>query len=161
MTRAVAGGPAPGVAAGSQRLRRGRMTGHAWWVICRACREQRHEQCRGGNWCDCQHRPPTKTPPVTGPPPTFTPSARMLTLVPLVEVPVNVGVLTLVIESPLVPESLPAASVGVDGAVSCTTTPLPLSATVCGELGALSANDRLPVRAPEAAGLKATVATQL
>jgi len=37
-------------------------------MICRACREQRHEQCRGGNWCDCQHRRITRVPPVTGPP---------------------------------------------------------------------------------------------
>ncbi|GAA2543352.1 bifunctional diaminohydroxyphosphoribosylaminopyrimidine deaminase/5-amino-6-(5-phosphoribosylamino)uracil reductase [Winogradskya consettensis] len=25
-------------------------------MICPACRELRHEDCRGGSWCDCQHR---------------------------------------------------------------------------------------------------------
>jgi hypothetical protein len=25
-------------------------------MICVACRERRHENCRGGNWCDCQHQ---------------------------------------------------------------------------------------------------------
>jgi hypothetical protein len=36
-------------------------------MICRACRAQRHEDCKGGSWCDCQHKPIEKTPPVTGP----------------------------------------------------------------------------------------------
>lgn len=27
-------------------------------MICEACRERRHEECRGGSWCDCQHHPP-------------------------------------------------------------------------------------------------------
>jgi hypothetical protein len=27
-------------------------------MICEACRERRHGECRGGNWCDCQHKPP-------------------------------------------------------------------------------------------------------
>jgi len=37
-------------------------------MICEACRERRHDKCRGGSWCDCQHRPPTPTPPATGAP---------------------------------------------------------------------------------------------
>jgi hypothetical protein len=36
-------------------------------MICLACRERRHEECRGGSWCDCQHRPVEPSPPVTGP----------------------------------------------------------------------------------------------
>ncbi|MFA1545461.1 hypothetical protein [Actinomadura chokoriensis] len=24
-------------------------------MICQSCRERRHEECRGGSWCDCQH----------------------------------------------------------------------------------------------------------
>jgi len=35
-------------------------------VICGACRQQRHIDCRGGTWCDCQHRTPAPTPPATG-----------------------------------------------------------------------------------------------
>ncbi|MEV4894874.1 hypothetical protein ACIBHY_16420 [Nonomuraea sp. NPDC050547] len=27
-------------------------------VICESCAERRHEDCRGGSWCDCQHQPP-------------------------------------------------------------------------------------------------------
>jgi hypothetical protein len=27
-------------------------------MICEACRERRHGECRGGTWCDCQHKPP-------------------------------------------------------------------------------------------------------
>lgn len=27
-------------------------------MICEACRERRHRDCRGGTWCDCQHKPP-------------------------------------------------------------------------------------------------------
>ncbi|WP_433462643.1 hypothetical protein [Spirillospora sp. CA-128828] len=26
-------------------------------MICESCRERRHEECRGGSWCDCQHVP--------------------------------------------------------------------------------------------------------
>jgi hypothetical protein len=26
-------------------------------MICEACRERRHGDCRGGTWCDCQHQP--------------------------------------------------------------------------------------------------------
>ncbi|GLY81416.1 hypothetical protein [Actinoallomurus iriomotensis] len=37
-------------------------------MICEACRERRHEECRGGTWCDCQHQPPDdKDEPDTGP----------------------------------------------------------------------------------------------
>ena len=36
-------------------------------MICPACRDRRHSECRGGSWCDCQHRPVVPTPPVTGP----------------------------------------------------------------------------------------------
>ncbi|GLV50672.1 hypothetical protein TBS_12450 [Thermobispora bispora] len=25
-------------------------------MICDACKERRHQDCRGGTWCDCQHR---------------------------------------------------------------------------------------------------------
>ncbi|WP_344907377.1 hypothetical protein [Actinomadura meridiana] len=25
-------------------------------MICQSCRERRHEECRGGSWCDCQHQ---------------------------------------------------------------------------------------------------------
>ncbi|MCP9978166.1 MULTISPECIES: hypothetical protein [Actinomadura] len=31
-------------------------------MICPSCREHRHEECRGGSWCDCQHRPEPATP---------------------------------------------------------------------------------------------------
>ncbi|MFC4051906.1 hypothetical protein ACFOY4_19640 [Actinomadura syzygii] len=24
-------------------------------MICPSCRDRRHEECRGGSWCDCQH----------------------------------------------------------------------------------------------------------
>jgi hypothetical protein len=27
-------------------------------MICDACRERLHGECRGGTWCDCQHKPP-------------------------------------------------------------------------------------------------------
>jgi hypothetical protein len=27
-------------------------------MICEACRDRRHGDCRGGTWCDCQHKPP-------------------------------------------------------------------------------------------------------
>ncbi|MEV6980431.1 hypothetical protein AB0M95_04120 [Sphaerisporangium sp. NPDC051017] len=36
-------------------------------VICKECKEGRHEGCRGGSWCDCQHQ--------TTPPPPMTPLA--------------------------------------------------------------------------------------
>lgn len=26
-------------------------------MICEACRDRRHGDCRGGTWCDCQHKP--------------------------------------------------------------------------------------------------------
>ena len=26
--------------------------------ICLDCKGVRHEKCRGGTWCDCQHRKP-------------------------------------------------------------------------------------------------------
>ncbi|MGI8332162.1 hypothetical protein ACRYCC_19520 [Actinomadura scrupuli] len=26
-------------------------------MICTACRNRDHGQCRGGSWCDCQHQP--------------------------------------------------------------------------------------------------------
>jgi len=26
-------------------------------MICVACRKRHHEDCPGGNWCDCQHLP--------------------------------------------------------------------------------------------------------
>jgi hypothetical protein len=32
-------------------------------MICEACRERRHGECRGGTWCDCQHRQPAGPPP--------------------------------------------------------------------------------------------------
>lgn len=25
-------------------------------MICKDCTAQKHELCRGGTWCDCQHR---------------------------------------------------------------------------------------------------------
>lgn len=28
-------------------------------MICRACKEHRHDECRGGTWCDCQHQAPS------------------------------------------------------------------------------------------------------
>jgi hypothetical protein len=31
-------------------------------MICEACRERRHEKCRGGSWCDCQHHPSEAAP---------------------------------------------------------------------------------------------------
>ncbi|MEO3813927.1 hypothetical protein ABGB17_33435 [Sphaerisporangium sp. B11E5] len=27
-------------------------------MICEECKDERHEECRDGSWCDCQHRPP-------------------------------------------------------------------------------------------------------
>jgi hypothetical protein len=26
-------------------------------MICVECRHRQHEDCRGGTWCDCQHKP--------------------------------------------------------------------------------------------------------
>jgi hypothetical protein len=26
-------------------------------MICVECRRRHHGDCRGGNWCDCQHQP--------------------------------------------------------------------------------------------------------
>jgi len=26
-------------------------------MICPSCRRQEHESCKGGTWCDCQHKP--------------------------------------------------------------------------------------------------------
>jgi hypothetical protein len=57
-------------------------------MICQACREQRHEDCRASagqahdvltadtsavldqraTWCDCQHKEPRPVPPATGAP---------------------------------------------------------------------------------------------
>jgi hypothetical protein len=31
-------------------------------MICEACRDDRHDDCRGGTWCDCQHLPPEPAP---------------------------------------------------------------------------------------------------
>ena len=31
-------------------------------MVCSACRAAHHEECPGGNWCDCQHEPPRKPP---------------------------------------------------------------------------------------------------
>ncbi|SDH41949.1 hypothetical protein [Nonomuraea jiangxiensis] len=25
-------------------------------MICDSCKDKRHEDCRGGSWCDCQHQ---------------------------------------------------------------------------------------------------------
>jgi hypothetical protein len=37
-------------------------------MICQACKERRHAECRGGTWCDCQHLPPERpVEPATGP----------------------------------------------------------------------------------------------
>jgi hypothetical protein len=27
-------------------------------MICPKCKEQQHKLCRGGTWCDCQHKVP-------------------------------------------------------------------------------------------------------
>jgi hypothetical protein len=32
-------------------------------MICEACRDRRHADCRGGTWCDCQHKPPEDVAP--------------------------------------------------------------------------------------------------
>jgi len=31
-------------------------------MICIDCRQRHHEDCRGGNWCDCQHQPSPEKP---------------------------------------------------------------------------------------------------
>ena len=33
-------------------------------MICPQCKLTRHESCRGGTWCDCQHRGPDGRPRV-------------------------------------------------------------------------------------------------
>ncbi|MBO2462416.1 hypothetical protein [Actinomadura violacea] len=43
-------------------------------MICQSCRERHHAECRGGSWCDCQHKAAPATPsgpsrPVQGTPP--------------------------------------------------------------------------------------------
>src|SRR5438309_1702300 len=88
--------------------------------------------------------------------PTLTPSDRMPTVVPAGAVPVNVGVLMLVMLSPFTPESLAGSSTGFDGAPTGCAAPLPLSATVCGLPVALSAKLSVPLAAPVAVGLKTT-----
>src|SRR5437764_14923083 len=50
---------------------------------------------------------------------------------------------------------------GPVNAKSGAAVPFPLSATVCGLLPALSATDSVPVRAPEAVGVKVTLMEQL
>src|ERR671938_565835 len=94
---------------------------------------------------------------LVAPLPTTTPSDRMLTVVPVAAVPVKVGVVTLVMLSPLTPESLAALSTGVDGAATGWAVPLPLSATLCGLPAALSTKVTLPVAAPVAVGLNTTL----
>ncbi|WP_433431098.1 hypothetical protein [Nonomuraea sp. CA-141351] len=32
-------------------------------MICESCKEKRHEDCRGGSWCDCQHQTDTRREP--------------------------------------------------------------------------------------------------
>ncbi|MET9070145.1 hypothetical protein ACWDR1_27600 [Streptosporangium sandarakinum] len=27
-------------------------------MICDRCKESHHDECRGGSWCDCQHKTP-------------------------------------------------------------------------------------------------------
>ncbi|MER6947956.1 hypothetical protein ABT294_28360 [Nonomuraea sp. NPDC000554] len=29
-------------------------------MICESCKDKRHEDCRGGSWCDCQHQEPER-----------------------------------------------------------------------------------------------------
>ncbi|MEU8269516.1 hypothetical protein AB0B89_20455 [Sphaerisporangium sp. NPDC049002] len=38
-------------------------------VICEECKDDRHDECPGGSWCDCQHRPPDepREPPLSWP----------------------------------------------------------------------------------------------
>ncbi|HEY1619900.1 MAG TPA: hypothetical protein VGG25_19915 [Streptosporangiaceae bacterium] len=35
-------------------------------MVCKACREQLHADCPGGNWCDCQHQPGKDAEPPQG-----------------------------------------------------------------------------------------------
>ncbi|WP_263972311.1 hypothetical protein [Spongiactinospora rosea] len=35
-------------------------------MICQKCKERRHDECRGGSWCDCQHQPPRPPEPPVG-----------------------------------------------------------------------------------------------
>ena len=47
-------------------------------MICEACRDRRHGECRGGTWCDCQHKPPSTDPHhghTAGAAPTASPTA--------------------------------------------------------------------------------------
>lgn len=32
-------------------------------MICDACKDRRHDDCPGGSWCDCQHKPADDTEP--------------------------------------------------------------------------------------------------
>lgn len=34
-------------------------------MICDPCKEREHDACRGGTWCDCQHRAPVTIVPST------------------------------------------------------------------------------------------------
>jgi hypothetical protein len=36
-------------------------------MVCVPCRERHHEDCPGGNWCDCQHLPPRQAESETEP----------------------------------------------------------------------------------------------
>ncbi|NUR90316.1 MAG: hypothetical protein HOY71_40090 [Nonomuraea sp.] len=29
-------------------------------MICESCKDKRHDDCRGGSWCDCQHQTTTR-----------------------------------------------------------------------------------------------------
>lgn len=29
-------------------------------MICEPCKDKSHAECKGGTWCDCQHRPPAQ-----------------------------------------------------------------------------------------------------
>jgi hypothetical protein len=54
------GSPPPGGRGVREGLRAG---GRALCVdnggmVCKACQDERHTECRGGTWCDCQHLPP-------------------------------------------------------------------------------------------------------
>lgn len=32
------------------------LTGNNMDMVCEACKDRRHDDCRGGSWCDCQHQ---------------------------------------------------------------------------------------------------------
>jgi hypothetical protein len=32
-------------------------------MICPHCRRREHQACKGGTWCDCQHKPPADLQP--------------------------------------------------------------------------------------------------